>query len=158
MAWLALLSPAVAAATECRQENAVYGDAAAAYELAFSAVDPDSSASSHRFTVKVLKTNLALDGHVMASEPVNRTNGILFNNCPEGDVTGEDIAACTVWEGVIYGHRNGKIDLLPGQGAEAAPEILLAGLGPSLQASSAWGEKKATVVPWDVFSLKGCGK
>jgi NAD(P)-dependent dehydrogenase (short-subunit alcohol dehydrogenase family) len=27
---------------------------------------------------------------------------MVMHNCPEGDVTGEEIAACTVWEGVIY--------------------------------------------------------
>jgi hypothetical protein len=92
----------------------------------------------------------------MPSEPVHRTNGFLFNNCPEGDITGADIAGCTVWEGVIYASDNGKIDLLPQQGANAAGQILLPNLGAALQASSAWGPKKAQVAPWDVLTLKGC--
>jgi hypothetical protein len=104
----------------------------------------------------IKNTRLVLDGYVMASEPVNRTNGFLFNNCPEGDITGDDIAACTVWQGVIYASGKGRIDLLPPQGANAADEILLPGFGPALQASSAWGPEKATVAPWDVLTLKGC--
>jgi hypothetical protein len=131
-------------------------DSKGIYTLTFEAVDPESSASSHSFKMTIGDTGLVLDGYVMPSEPVNRTNGFLFNNCPEGDITGDDIAACTVWQGVIYASGGGKIDLLPQQGADAAQEILLPGFGAALQASSAWGPKKATVAPWDVLTLKGC--
>jgi len=151
----ALLAPAVVNAA-CLQQKAFYGDAAGAYELSFEPIDSDASASSHRIKVKITHSKLVLDGYVMPSEPVNRTNGVLFNNCPEGDVTGADIAACTVWEGIIYSSNAGRIDHLPPQGADAASEILLAGFGPALVQSSAWGPGKATVAPWDVFSLKGC--
>lgn len=152
----ALLQAGMAAAAECTQERAVYADPQGIYELRFEPVDPESSASSHNFKMTVKGTTLVLDGYVMPSEPVNRSNGILFNNCPEGDITGADIAACTVWEGVIYADSAGRIDLLPAQGAEAAPELLLSGFGPALRASSAWGPGKATVAPWDVLTLKGC--
>jgi hypothetical protein len=149
------LCPAVAYAA-CNQERAIYVDPDNAYELSFEPVETESSASSHLFKIRVLKTTLVLEGYVMGSEPVQRTNAILFDNCPDGDVTGDDIAACTVWDGVIYGNAGGKITLLPPQGATAATEILLAGFGPSLMASSAWGAGKASVVPWDAFTLKGC--
>lgn len=150
----AALSPAQAA--QCNQERAIYADTQDAYQLTFEPVDPESSASSHSFKVAIKNSALVLDGYVMPSEPVNRTNGILFNNCPEGDVTGADIAACTVWQGVIYASDGGKIDLLPQQGANAAGQILLPNLGASLQDSSAWGPKKAEIAPWDVLTLKGC--
>jgi hypothetical protein len=153
---LALFQPGALHAASCTQEHAVYMDSKGVYELTFEAVDRESSASSHSFRMTVKNTKLMLDGYVMPSEPVNRTNGFLFNNCPEGDVTGDDIAACTVWQGVIYAGDKGRIDLLPQQGADAADEILLPGFGPALQASSAWGPGKATVAPWDVLMLKGC--
>lgn len=153
---LALFPAGLLQAAECTQERAVYADSQGIYELRFETVDPESSASSHSFKMTVKGTKLVLDGYVMPSEPVSRSNGILFNNCPEGDITGDDIAACTVWQGVIYADSQGKIDLLPEQGAKAAPELLLAGFGPALQASSAWGPGKATVAPWDVLTLKGC--
>ena len=153
---VALLQANMSHAAECTQERASYVDPQGNYELAFEPVDPESSASSHSFKMTIKNTKLLLDGYVMASEPVNRTNGFLFNNCPEGDITGDDIAACTVWQGVIYASDSGKIDLLPQQGSKAAAEILLPGFGPALQASSAWGPGKATIAPWDVLTLKGC--
>jgi hypothetical protein len=148
---------AAAHGADCPQEQGRYADSQGIYTLAFEPVDPESSASSHSFKMTIKDSDIVLDGYVMASEPVNRSNGFLFNNCPEGDITGADIAACTVWQGVIYASDQGKIDLLPQQGAVAASQILLAGLGPALQASSAWGRNKATVAPWDVLTLKGCG-
>jgi hypothetical protein len=156
VASLAFLQAGSAHAGLCTQERAIYADDKGIYELSFEPVDPESSASSHSFKMTIKGSKLVLDGYVMPSEPVNRSNGILFNNCPEGDITGDDIAACTVWQGVIYASGKGKIDLLPQQGAGAAQELLLAGFGQALQASSAWGPKKATVAPWDVLVLKGC--
>jgi hypothetical protein len=155
LAGIALLAPSVTYAA-CAQQKAFYVDRDGAYELSFEPVDSDASSSSHRIKITVRNSAVVLDGYVMPSEPVDRSNGILFNNCPEGDVTGADLAACTVWEGFIYANISGKIDLLPPQGSDAAPEILLAGFGPALQASNAWGPNKATVAPWDVFTLKGC--
>ena len=153
-----LMAPYGAAAATCQQEHAVYSDPDNAYELTFKPVEAESAAATHRFTLKVINTDLVFDGYVLPSEPVNRPNGIAFYNCPEGDVTGDDIAACTVWQNVIYGSYDGHIDLLGPQGSAAASQILLPGFGPSLRESNAWGEKKATVVPWDVFTLKDCNK
>jgi hypothetical protein len=145
-----------APAAECAQDHAVYADSKGAYTLSFEPVDLNSSSSTHRFSIKVKNGGAVLDGYVMPSDAVERTNGMLFYNCPEGDATGSDLAACTVWQGVIYGNDQGKIELLPQQGAKAAAEILLPGFGPALQASDAWKKIKATVVPWDVLTLKGC--
>jgi hypothetical protein len=149
--------PGWAVAVECKQEQAVYGDRDGAYELRFEAADPEERASSsYRFSIAVKNTTLKLDGFVMGSEPVDRSNGILFNNCPEGDTTGEEIQKCTVWEGVVYSATSGRIDLLPKTGSPAAADVLLSGFALGLVDSTAWGQGKATVVPWDVFSLTGC--
>jgi hypothetical protein len=154
---LAAISTQSTEAAECRQERAIYADRDGAYELRLEAVDPEEAASSsYRFSIAINTTDVKLDGFVAGSEPVDRSNGILFHNCPEGDSTGEEIRKCTVWEGVIYSSANGKIDLLPRTGSVAAPEILLPGFALGLVDSTAWGSGKATVVPWDVFSLKGC--
>jgi hypothetical protein len=156
IAIVAALLQAGATQAACTQERARYIDSQGVYELTFAPVDPEASASSHTFKMTVKDTKLLFDGYVLPSEPVDRTNGVLFNNCPEGDITGDDIAACTVWQGIVYANGAGKIGLLPKQGEPAAAEILLPGFGPSLQASSAWGKGKATVAPWDVLVLKGC--
>ena len=143
-------------AADCQQDHATYADPEAAYTLQFHPQDAEASASTHRFTLTVTASKLVMEGYVMASEPVNRPNGMIFHNCPEGDVTGEDLAKCTVWQGVIYANRGGEIDLLPAVAANAAQEILLPNFGASLRDSTAWGDNKATVVPWDVLTLKGC--
>ena len=157
VAGLLAMLPGWAAAEECQQERAIYADRDGAYELRFEAADSEEPASSsYRVSVAVKNTEVKLNGFIMGSEPVDRSNGILFHNCPDGDTTGEEIRKCTVWEGVIYSATEGKIDLLPKTGSKAAPEILLPGFALGLVDSSAWGQGKASVVPWDVFSLKGC--
>lgn len=150
------LVPSLSCAAECKQEHAIYADRDGAYELSFEAVDSEAASSSYRFSMAVKNTDVKLEGFVMGSEPVDRPNGILFHNCPEGDVTGEDLAKCTVWQGVIYASTSGKIALLPPTGSIAASEILLPGFGPALRDSTAWGARMATVVPWDVLTFKGC--
>jgi len=148
--------PSLASAADCKQERAIYADRDGAYELTFEAVDSEAASSSYRFLVAVKNSGVKLDGFVMGSEPVDRSNGILFHNCPEGDVTGDDLTKCTVWQGVIYASAEGKIALLPPTGSAAAREILLPGFGPALRDSTAWGTGMATVVPWDVLTFKGC--
>ncbi|TIT58055.1 MAG: hypothetical protein E5W90_37115, partial [Mesorhizobium sp.] len=77
--------------------------------------------------------------------------------CPTGDVTGDELAACTVWEGVVYSaDEKGNIALLPAEGVDAPKALIFPDLGPSLQMSSAYGANGFSKVPWDVFSLKGC--
>jgi hypothetical protein len=157
LAGLALpLSSLAAETVECRQEQAIYSDRDGAYELKFEAADTEPGASSYLFTVSVNNTDIMLNGFVMPSEPISRSNGILFHDCPEGDTTGEELRKCTVWQGVIYTAGNGKINLLPVTGAPAATEILLPGFALGLAESTAWGKGKATVAPWDVLILKGC--
>jgi hypothetical protein len=152
---LLAVSPAVAA--DCLQEQAIYGDADSAYELQFEPVGSASAATSNHFKIKVDRTDLVLDGIVMQSDEPVRANGMIMNKCPEGDVTGEDIAACTVWQGVIYAiSADGKVGSLPGEGMEEAPQLLLPDLGPAIRNSSIWG--KATVAPWDVLTFKRCAQ
>ncbi|CAN7332826.1 hypothetical protein LJR255_001823 [Pararhizobium sp. LjRoot255] len=150
-----LLAVTPATAADCLQKQAIYGDADGAYEVRFEPVGSASAATSNHFKIKVAKTDLVLDGIVMPSgEPV-RPNGMIMNNCPEGDVTGEEIAACTIWQGVIYAiGADGKVGSLPEEGSEAAAQLLLPDFGPAVRNSSIWG--KATVAPWDVLALKGC--
>lgn len=153
---LVALSAQTAMAAECKQERAIYTDRDGVYELKLEAVDEGAGSSSYRFTMAVRKSDILLNGFVMGSEPVNRSNGILFHDCPEGDTTGEEIQKCTVWQSVVYSAGKGEIGLLPVTGSPAAPQILLPGFALGLVESTAWGKGKATTVPWDVFSLKGC--
>ncbi|WP_411036404.1 hypothetical protein [Shinella sp. BYT-45] len=153
-----LFAATAACAAECRQDRAVYADRDGGYELAFEPVGSEAAATSHHFKMKVLASGAVLDGIVIPGDDPARSNGMVMHNCPEGDVTGEEIAACTVWEGVIYALDGaGDAALLPEEGAKAAESLLLSGFGPSLRYSTLWDEGKATVVPWDVLKRKGCG-
>ncbi|KQY01905.1 hypothetical protein ASE23_17400 [Rhizobium sp. Root73] len=153
----AFLAVSPAGAADCLQEQAIYGDADNAYKLHFEPVGSASAATSNHFKVKVGKTDLVLDGIVMQSDEPVRANGMIMHKCPEGDVTGDDIAACTIWQGVIYSvSADGKVLSLPGEGLEAAAQVLLPDFGPAIRNSSIWG--KATVAPWDVLTFKGCSQ
>lgn len=153
---LSLCAAAPALAVDCAQEKAIYGDEDGAYTLGFAPVETDSAAISHAFTVSVAGTDIVLDGHVMPAGEPERTNGMIMNNCPEGDVTGEDIRTCTIWEGVVYAvGLDGKVASLPEEGQPAAAQLLLPDFGPSIRNSALWG--KASVAPWDVLIFKGCG-
>ncbi|MBX5090825.1 hypothetical protein [Rhizobium lentis] len=149
--------PAVTFGAECKQERAVYVDRDGAYELRFAPLNSPSAAASNQFKISALKTSVIMEGYVMPSEDPVRAIGILMFNCPEGDATGADLDACTVWQGAVYGmNAKGEIDNLQPEGAEAAEKLMLPGLGPAIRESSAWGKGKASVAPWDVLTLKEC--
>ncbi|AYG61568.1 hypothetical protein [Rhizobium jaguaris] len=156
MAFTAIPAPALA--DECVQEKAVYGDMDDAYELRFEPVG-SQMAVSNQFKFTVRNTPIVADGVVMRSDDLLHANGMIMFNCPEGDVTGADLRACTVWQGMIYASDlTGNISALPAEGAGAAERLFLPALGPSIRESSIWGKGKATVAPWDVLTLKGCGE
>ncbi|MBB4568156.1 hypothetical protein GGE67_003886 [Rhizobium leucaenae] len=157
MAFAAIPAPVLA--DECVQEKAVYGDMENAYELRFEPVGSEAAAASNKFKFAVRNTPIVADGVVMRSDDQLRANGLIMFNCPEGDVTGADLRACTVWQGMIYASDlTGNISVLPAEGAGAAARLVLPALGPSIRDSSIWGKGKATVAPWDVLALKGCGE
>lgn len=153
------LAASAAEAIECTQDKSIYEDQDKAYELRFAPVESDASYASHTFKVAIVKTGLVLDGYVMPTEDVSRSSGIIMNNCPTGDATGMELEACTVWEGVLYAiDGKGVVSNLPEPKAAAASQILLPDFGRSIRSSALWGEGKATVAPWDVLALKGCGQ
>lgn len=152
------LVPWFAHAAACPQEKAVYRDRDSAYELSFSPVNLDAESNTHRFKLTVPGSKLSMDGYVQGSTPVNTSNGIIFYNCPDGDVTDSDIMKCTVWQGFLYGQSAGRIDLLPVQGKDAADQILIAGLGLGIDQFEGFGKDKPKLAPWDVLDFKECAK
>jgi hypothetical protein len=150
--------PSFADAATCLQDHAIYGDRDNAYELAFQSGRSDAEVSTHRFSLRVLENQLVLDGYVMADEDSGRSAGLLFFNCPEGDVTGADLRACTIWQGAVYGNKAGTVGQLPDGSDEAADEILLPDLGVSVQRSAVVASNAAPAEPWDVLTFKGCAQ
>ena len=148
----ATTAPALAA---CPVELAVYGDRDQAATIDFQPT-LESVTVTNRFKM-VLENDVVLDGMVMWSQEVGRPNGMLMYQCPEGDVTGEELDACTVWQGVIYSvDGEGNVGLLPAEGTPAPQKLILSDLGHSLRMSAAYGPHGFSKVPWDVFDLQGC--
>lgn len=147
-----LATPALAA---CPIELATYADSEGVAELEFMPT-MDAATVSNTFRV-LLDNDVVLDGLVQWSDGVPRPNGMLMHNCPEGDVTGEELAICLVWQGVIYtSDDKGNIELLPVEGKAAPQKLILPDLGPSLRLSAAYDASGFSKTPGDVFALKGC--
>ncbi len=152
-------APVSAIAAECKQGKAIYADRDGAYELRFSPITSEAMTSTHQFRLSALKTSVVMDGYVMSSDDPERTMGMVLFNCPDGDVTGADLDACTVWQGFVYrANADGGLDNLQSGDGPAAEKIVFPGLGPAIRQSSAWGDGKATVAPWDVLDFKGCAQ
>jgi hypothetical protein len=150
----ALAFSQVASAAECLIEKATYREAETGVVLVFAAASGENTPVTHGITTTVGTHKLI--GHVMYDPEIERPVGMLMNNCPEGDVTGADLAACTVWKGIVYGidQATGHVDLLPPEGAGAPDALLLPGFGPAILSSSVG--KGIESGPWDVFEFKGC--
>lgn len=146
---------ATAAQAACPIELAVYGDRDKAAEIDFRPTG--QSASVTNSFKMILDNDVVLDGIVMWSQGVERPNGMLMYQCPEGDVTGEELNACTVWQGVIYtADDKGNIGLLPAERTDAPQQLIFPDLGQSLKLSAAYGASGFSQVPWDVFAMQGC--
>ncbi|WP_292642963.1 hypothetical protein [Mesorhizobium sp.] len=153
---LVFLAAGSVARAACPIELAVYGDTQSGGEIDFTPTGTSSATVTNSFRI-ILDNNVVLNGIVMWNEGVSRPNGALMYKCPEGDITGEELAACTPWHGVIYtSDDKGKIGLLPAEGVEAPKTLILPDLGPALRQSSTYGGSGFSKVPWDVFALKGC--
>jgi hypothetical protein len=144
-----------AAFAACPIELATYADTHGTGELEFAS-GKGGATGSNDFRL-LLDNNVVLNGAVQSQGSEPRPWGRLMYRCPEGELTAEELAACTVWEGVIYtSDGEGNIGLLPDRGGLAPHTIILAGLGPALRVSAAYGADGFSQTPWDVFALKGC--
>jgi hypothetical protein len=159
----ALLSIALgsSASATCMQELATYKDDAANGELAFiPRKEGEVDTMLSRFTITFPENNVVLDGIVMdAGEPFFRPLGMIMHNCPEGDATGDEIAACTVWQGIVYGvDEVGNVNYLAStnEGQEAAKTLLFPDLGAAVQMSTAFGAGKLATPPKDDFKQSAC--
>ncbi|MGE0501130.1 MAG: hypothetical protein AB7I79_05640 [Rhizobiaceae bacterium] len=150
-----LVAASMAADAACPIELAVYGDPASGIELDFTPGSGNALVTNgYRM---LLGGDVVLTGFVMRSEDVERSWGTVMHDCPEGDVTGDEIAACTVWEGIVYAvSEKGEVTLLPPEDNPAPPTLLFAGLGPFVRQSEAYARSGLAAAPSDVFALKGC--
>ena len=112
----------VHALAACPQELAIYEDSSG---NTITFVPPhENMAAEQEFTLRIGQT--ALQGVVMWSKDPDRPNGIIMDQCPDGDVTGEELEACTVWQGVVYGlTKDADAKLLGKRGTPNAEALLL---------------------------------
>ena len=151
------LVPGMAAAQErCAIKNATFAEADGGTVLSFRPVESEAAVVSHLFTITGGK--LKLDGNVMYDEESRRPAGMVTNNCPEGDATGAELRACTVWTGVPYvlDVETGRIDVLGPEDGEAPDAILMPGIGPAIRHSTLWDKSGLRDVPWDLYEFKEC--
>jgi hypothetical protein len=160
---VAPLNPAMAA---CPQALAVYGTPAGnsggEAEISFSGAPGPADSMLHRFDLVFADTGVTMEGVVMLAGDPDRPWGIVMHDCPEGDATGAEIAACTVWQGPIYAiNGKGGVAWLPVPGgnpaSEAASEsLLLPDFTAALMQSAAFAANQITSLPGDAFRLKAC--
>ncbi|ESZ47203.1 hypothetical protein ACYG9R_11990 [Mesorhizobium sp. RSR565B] len=151
----AAVATPIPAHAACPLALAVYGDAESEAGIDFRPTT-DAVTVTNSFKM-VLDKGIVLDGIVMWTSGVSRPHGSLMYKCPTGDVTGDELAGCTVWQGVVYSADDkGNIALLAAESTDAPQSLIFPDLGPSLQMSSAFGPKGFSKLPWDVFLLKGC--
>ncbi|MCO6408643.1 hypothetical protein [Hoeflea alexandrii] len=149
-------SPADAA---CPQALAVYDEAQTGAEIAFAGPLPDVDGMQHRFSLSFAEGGVTMDGVVMMAGEPDRPWGVIMHDCPQGDATGAEIAACTVWEGPVYIIGvEGAVDWLPAREAmrTAGDRLLLPDFGAAVMQSQAWQAERITTLPGDVFRLKAC--
>ena len=114
---LVVMCGSSAAAGDCPIELAIYREDELSSELRFFAGASENSPVTHKFTLVAGKTEA--DGQIYYDPEIERPVSVIMKNCPEGDVTGADLAACTAWKGIIHGinKATAHVDLLPPEGA-----------------------------------------
>jgi hypothetical protein len=146
-----LTSPALAA---CPQELAIYEDANG-NALTFTAPGPQGRAAEHEFGLRI--NGQELQGVVMWSENPDRPDGIIMDNCPSGDVTGEELEACTIWQGVIHGlTKDATAPYLGKRGSPHAEALLFSDLSRAVQAHTFKNSMPSPPKADDVFKMKAC--
>lgn len=156
VAGCALLPMAAAAQdAECLQSDALYADLDRHAVIAFDQGFAAAPGVSNQFDMLI--GDIALQGIVIWSGGVERPQAILLHDCPEGDATGAELDACTLWQGIVYAvDADGEIGLMPGASDIAAERLLFPGLPWHLSFTEAFAAGEAADLPFEVFERTGC--
>lgn len=150
-----------AGAADCTIETAVYGDSQAGYELAFRTPRPweMGGMATHLIELRFPDGETVLWGRIASNMGTSRDVARLYDGCalPTAETDGssdDELAACLVWEGVVYSLGDRSAGHVPNYDEPPAEALLLADLGRVIRYSGLVlgpGDE-----PWDVFTLKGC--
>lgn len=144
-----------AALAACPQERAIYTGQSGTGGLEFVA-GSDAVAMSHEVRLLVAD-DLVMTGYVGVTQVRDQSFLLVPHECPDGDVTGEELAQCMVYEDVFYGiDSDGVPGKLPLRGQDAAPAILLPGFLQQLEARADRFGADAVASASEVFQLSGC--
>lgn len=139
----------------CPIELAVYRDRDRVAGIDFRPTG-ESAAVTNSFRMN-FSGDVVFDGFVMWTDAPARSQGFVTHQCPEGDVTGEEIEACTVWRGALYAvGADGTVSTLPREGEPAPARLLFADLAAGMQASPPYEKTGLAGLPFDAFELSGC--
>jgi hypothetical protein len=142
-------SPALAA---CPQELAVYRGADGTGSVEFTGGGAGM----------LSEMRLLYDGvepvtvYLSHDDRLERSVAMIPLNCPEGDVTGEELAACLVYQGAVYVLNGDGPAALPGPGKDAAETLFLPNLAPALWENPQFGDAGPGERPAETFKLSGC--
>ncbi|MCR9139872.1 MAG: hypothetical protein NXI27_28025 [Alphaproteobacteria bacterium] len=98
-----------------------------------------------------------LQGFVYPGEENDDNLAVVLNDCPEGDATGEELAACTIWQGPIVAvAENGDVAPMPASDQPAAETLLLEGFSDALMASDIYNQAGLSAGDFDTLRLMAC--
>lgn len=150
----AVLLPGTPSHAACPIELAVYSEPDTGATLNFRPAGP--GVASNAFNLG-LESDGLLPAVVLWSDDPGRPIARIMHECPEGDATGDELTACTIWQGVVYAlDANGTIGLLPRERDAAPPVLLLPDFARAIADSKLNAASSAPGLPWEVFSLSGC--
>lgn len=133
----------------CPQALAVYGLADSGFVLEFTG-------DTERFLMVLDAHAIAFDGFIYPGEDGGR-EAVLLDQCPEGDVTGAELAACTVWRGRIAAvAEDGGVHSLPPADQPAAPRLKLEGFDAALAGSRPALRSALPAGALDEWTRTGC--
>jgi hypothetical protein len=111
----------------CPQALAVYSSENGQVSVEFS------GAGDLGFSVLIEGHGRPFEGHVYPGEDEGVTEGVVLDDCPDGDATGDEIAACTVWQGRMRTvGTDGSEGDFPLTNGPAAAGLAFPGLGGSI--------------------------
>jgi len=156
LASCALLPLAAAAQdAECLQGDALYADLDRHAVISFDQGFAAAPGVTNQFDMLI--GDIALQGIVIWSGGVERPQAILLDDCPEGDATGAELDACTLWQGIVYAvDAEGEIGLMPGASDVAAERLLFPGLPWQLSFTETFAAAEPADLPFEVFERTGC--
>jgi hypothetical protein len=98
-----------------------------------------------------------LDGFVYPGENDGEVEAVVLNNCPEGDATGAEMAACTIWQGPIGAvAADGGLEPLPAADQPAAGFLHLEGFSEALTGSEPYLQSGLPAGTFEKLTLLAC--